>query len=347
MIPVENIYYLLCYAWDKLAQKDLVPAGTTGQKDIYALLLTVLLKELPRLSHQGYHTDYQPQRREVQGIKGKLLLTPSLKNQSFLKGYAHCSYHHLTNDTLPNRVLRSTLVRVLQVKNLPADVHKGLVKALHNMPAFSPITLDAQVLQQALAMCHRKSHYLFVLHICALLHSQSMLAENGNALIFKDFERDERKMALLFEAFVRNFYKIELKSAKVFRERLQWKLTGTEPQYLPKMQTDISLILNDGKKLIIDTKYYARTLNTYFSSEKIHTENLYQLFAYLKNQPDEQAEGILLYPTVKQSLSLSYTSEQHQIRIETINLAQPWEKIHEDLLEIVTKNLPQIPYSFD
>ncbi len=336
MIPVENIYYLLCYAWDKLAQKDLVPAGTAGQKDIYALLLTVLLKELPRLSHQGYHTDYQSQRREVQGIKGKLLLTPSLKNQSFLKGYALCSYHHLTNDTLPNRVLRSTLVRILQVKNLPADVHKGLVQALHNMPAFSPITLNAQVLQQALAMCHRKSHYLFVLHICALLHSQSMLTENGNELIFKDFERDERKMALLFEAFVRNFYKIELPHVRVFRENLHWQMKGEVLNYLPIMQTDISLQWQSGRKVIIDTKFYSQTLSLYYKTEKIHSENLYQLFAYLKNQKNPQAEGILLYPTVTQSLALQYQYEGHRIGVQTLNLAQPWYKIHEDLLEIVS-----------
>ncbi len=336
MIPVENIYYLLCYAWDKLAQKDLVPAGTTGQKDIYTLLLTVLLKELPRLSHQGYHTDYQPQRREIQGIKGKLLLTPSLKNQSFLKGYAHCSYHHLTNDTLPNRVLRSTLVRVLQVKNLPADIYKGLVKALHKMPAFSPITLDAQVFQQALAMCHRKSHYLFVLHICALLHSQSMLTENGKALIFKDFERDERKMALLFEAFVRNFYKIELPHVRVFRENLHWQMKGEALNYLPTMQTDISLQWSSGRKVIIDTKFYSQTLSLYYKTEKIYSENLYQLFAYLKNQKNPQAEGILLYPTIMQSLALQYQYEGHQIGVRTLNLAQPWYKIHADLLEIVS-----------
>lgn len=347
MIPIENIYFLLCYAWDKLEQRHLLKAGVSGQKSIYELLGSILVRELPTLWKKGYFKNYTEQNQYIQGIRGKVHISPSLATGAFEKGMAYCEFDEFSENILANQILKSSLVRLLKVSTLSEKVHQSLYTELRRLHYIQEISLHEALFRQAFAQCHRNTTYTFLLHICELLYSQSMVSEQGESILFRDFEQDDRKMAGLFEAFVRNFYKIELKSAKVFRERLQWKLTGTEPQYLPKMQTDISLILNDGKKLIIDTKYYARTLNTYFSSEKIHTENLYQLFAYLKNQPDEQAEGILLYPTVKQSLSLSYTSEQHQIHIETINLAQPWEKIHEDLLEIVTKNLPQTPYSFD
>jgi 5-methylcytosine-specific restriction enzyme subunit McrC len=141
-------------------------------------------------------------------------------------------------------------------------------------------------------------------------------------------------MARLFEEFIRNFYKIEMPEAKVFREDLRWKMAGETHQFLPKMQTDISIKINN-RKLIIDAKYYKETLKKYYDSEKIHSQNLYQLFAYLKNQEDESAEGILIYPTVQKSLSLAYSHEGHTIKIETLNLNQDWRGVKADLLRII------------
>ena len=41
-IPIQNIYYLLCYAWDKLAEKDVVAVeaiDTTTLADLFARVL--------------------------------------------------------------------------------------------------------------------------------------------------------------------------------------------------------------------------------------------------------------------------------------------------------------------
>ena len=89
--------------------------------------------------------------------------------------------------------------------------------------------------------------------------------------------------------------------------------------------------------MIIDAKYYTETLQKYYNTEKIHSQHLYQLFAYLKNQENPQAEGILIYPTTEKSLSLVYTHEGHKIKIETLNLNQDWVGIKRDLLEIIKK----------
>lgn len=47
------------------------------------------------------------------------------------------------------------------------------------------------------------------------------------------------------------------------------------------------------------------------------------------------AEMMLLYPTVDSPLSADYTHKGHKIRIRTINLNQPWQSIHQDLLALV------------
>jgi hypothetical protein len=61
---------------------------------------------------------------------------------------------------------------------------------------------------------------------------------------FRDYVEDDRRMAGLFEAFVRNCYRRELHGWRVKRDDIHWGLDPITPgavQYLPKMQTDISL----------------------------------------------------------------------------------------------------------
>ena len=72
----------------------------------------------------------------------------------------------------------------------------------------------------------------------------------------------------------------------------------------------------------------------------MRSENLYQIFAYLKNLEarggqDATAAGMLLYPTVDQSLRLDYEILGHKIYVCTLNLNQDWQSIMKDLLLLV------------
>ncbi|MBE6319032.1 MAG: hypothetical protein E7081_08690 [Bacteroidales bacterium] len=47
------------------------------------------------------------------------------------------------------------------------------------------------------------------------------------------------------------------------------------------MKSDI-VIADENHTLIIDTKYYTKTLQTNFDHKTIHSNNLYQIFTYVK-----------------------------------------------------------------
>src|SRR5207237_3898447 len=122
---------------------------------------------------------------------------------------------------------------------------------------------------------------------------------------FVDVLRDERKMAHVFEDFVRNFYRVEQNHYHISRDRIAWDLTA-EPssddaaRLLPRMETDVTL-RSSTRTLVIEAKYYRETVAQRYGGEALHSHNLYQLFSYLKNLetrvgPDTQAEGMLLYP---------------------------------------------------
>ena len=55
-------------------------------------------------------------------------------------------------------------------------------------------------------------------------------------------------------------------------------------------------------------------------------------------QPSEinkHAEGILLYPTVKQDYDHTYQMGNHKVRLVTVDLSKPWKEIDQKLRQIV------------
>lgn len=106
------------------------------------------------------------------------------------------------------------------------------------------------------------------------------------------------------------------------------------------MKTDISL-RNKNRTIIVDTKYYQSALQERFGTKRLHSENLYQIFAYLKNlekngRPDESAQGILLYPTTTEHFDVKFRAGTHCLRAVTIDLADDWSSIHNCLLSLLT-----------
>lgn len=149
-------------------------------------------------------------------------------------------------------------------------------------------------------------------------------------------------MAYLFENFVRNFYKRELKDCKVYRENINWDIDENDnvfKDFLPQMQTDIS-IETDNRKIIIDTKFYKDAFTYYMDSKKLISSNLYQLFAYLKNVEakgglNTKAAGMLIYPMANQQIDYDYFIQGHKIMIRTVDLNQEWKLIHKRLTDII------------
>jgi len=184
--------------------------------------------------------------------------------------------------------------------------------------------------------------YAFLLRVCRIIYENTLPTEKPGEWLFMDFLRDDRKMNKLFEAFIRNFYRREFPRWKVYSEELRWQFEVTDEthkEYIPVMKTDIS-IENENGKVIIDAKYYRETFATSYDKEKMHSQNLYQLFSYLMNQRSAnpstyKTRGMLLYPDTGKHVDLDYWYEDHLIQIKTINLDQHWGLIERRLKAIL------------
>ena len=185
------------------------------------------------------------------------------------------------------------------------------------------------------------SFYDLLLKICALVMENLLPSEEEGKSKFRDFLREERQMQMVFEEFVRNFYRMEQSEYEVKREDVLWTAKSATT-LLPKMQTDICLTSQE-RKIVIDTKYYKEALNRHYDAEKVRSEKLYQIFAYVKNLEtkgglNRHCDAILLYPIVARELDETVDMHGHTFRFKTLNLNQDWQGIHEDLMAMITLN---------
>lgn len=147
-------------------------------------------------------------------------------------------------------------------------------------------------------------------------------------------------MARIFEDFLRNFYRSELKSCRVGSEIMPWNAQAEDQDdldYLPIMKTDIT-IREHNRTTVIDAKYYRNALDKGMYGEKIRAANLYQLNTYVahvrvQNQ-DQHVSGILIYPTNGYTLRKRYNIMGNDFLISTVDLSREWPEIQHELIEI-------------
>ncbi|UOQ83587.1 5-methylcytosine restriction system specificity protein McrC [Gracilibacillus salinarum] len=335
-IPIKNIFYMLVYAWEHPQEKRMIPVNQKDEKDLINILARVLIDKIQSLVKRGFYREYKDFQEESGIIRGKVKFKESLNSFSFQRGKAHIEYEELSYDILHNQIIKVTLLRLLRYHNLSKENQAAIQVLLKYFQGISEVSLTASLFKEV--QIHRNNyHYKFIISVCKFIFEQSLLHEDEKELSFSDFSRDHMKLAQLFEKFVKKFYYYEFPGSKARSELLDWNAVGEHTEALPIMKTDISMELQE-QKFIIDTKFYQHGLINFYGSDKIRSNHLYQLYAYLQNdykKRKDKAIGILLYPRVNQSYSFAYDIHQFTIRVESIDLDQNWQKIEDKLKRII------------
>ncbi|ROL62019.1 hypothetical protein D9V86_02685, partial [Bacteroidetes/Chlorobi group bacterium ChocPot_Mid] len=251
----------------------------------------------------------------------------------------------LNYNVLHNQIIKTTLNNLLHINELDKTIRENLRESYKKMNEIDLIKIENKHFG-TVQLNRNNRFYDFLMKICELIHYNLEIDESSGNYRFIDFIRHERKMATLFESFVRNFYRIELPihdpKAIIKREDIYWVNecnNRVQNSYFPEMETDVSIIL-ENRKIIIETKYYPKTLVEHYDKKKIRIDHIRQLYAYLKNSETNSddsynTEGILLYPETEEKIDTVENISGHIFKIRTINLNQNWRKIHEDLINMV------------
>jgi 5-methylcytosine-specific restriction enzyme subunit McrC len=73
-IPVANIYYLLCYAWDQFAPRQMCGVAVEEFPDTLRLFSHLLLVGLRSLHRCGLETGYIPIEETTSVVRGRILI---------------------------------------------------------------------------------------------------------------------------------------------------------------------------------------------------------------------------------------------------------------------------------
>lgn len=338
-IPIQNIYYLLCYAWNKLDESEVIQVNAEDFETLLDLFAKILHEGTLHILKAGVDRSYISEINTIPGIRGKLLFNDSIKENSFIYGKAVCEYDELSPNILHNQILKTTIGQLLKVNSLNDEIKDELFSVYNKLQNIDEIKITNRDFS-SIRLHRNNMYYSFVMNVCKLIFESISLNEQNGEYEFIDFYRDEKKMAALFEAFVLNFYKRELREYHVHAPFIQWNaepLDDSSLEYLPRMETDI-VLESSQRTLIIDTKYYKETMKEgQYGKEKINRDNLFQIFSYVQNYDKtvDSLEGMLLYPTVKDEVSQSYLIHDKKISVKTINLNKEWQDIASDLKMII------------
>ena len=348
-IPILNVYYLLCYAWGRVQERDtrrLAKLG--GLSTIQDLLGKVLAGGVSHLFRHGIDRGYIERREDVAGIRGKLAVSETAKRALRERGRAACDFEELSVDTPPNQILRTSLYGLLRRRvKLHDDVRSDVRSAYRRLDGVSRTRLTTNTFGQIQLGGNRRL-YQFLLSVCRLLYESSAVDERTGSTAFRDFRQDQAIMWALFEEFVTGFYEREQRVYDVnpgVGRRIHWAEAKAEDDAnrarIPVMTADV-ILESPERRIILDTKYYqdalARRHGT--GTGKLHSGNLYQLLAYLRNRQATNPgrpmhEGILLYPEVGQPLRADVRLEGFRVQARTVNLDQAWRNIHTEMLETI------------
>ena len=351
-IPIRNLWHMLLYAWNEVPL-NVIRGWTLEQVEeaptLDMLLASILIKLMQQRLRIGLGHDYVDQEQPLRGIRGRIDFAESLKQRTLDSGQLICEFQGYKANSLKNQIVRSTLARLLKVGQFGSDtttvkeIQQKLRRLIRDLDGIDFIELTPELIHRQLIA--RQDHdYRLMLAICDLIVQRTMPSGSNGDRVVPALDRDALVLYSIYERFVANFYRIRLRGWEVSaQKRLEWH-TKEANERLPLMIPDLVLQeKSSGRILILDTKFTAHSLiENQWGKPIFDSSHLYQLYAYLKSQEHlseahRNAVGILLYPAIQYQLSDRIELQDHVMRIESLDLAAPWQEMERKLLEIITE----------
>lgn len=338
MIPVQNVYYMLSYAFKVLNEKGYKSIETEKFQNVSELCAAILCKGVSLQIKRGLGREYIEKSEELSSPRGKLDISESIKTQSVLRKKLVCTYDDFSINSYMNRIIKTTMLILLRSK-----ISSARKKELRKLFVFFADVdeLDYHTINWNIRFNRNNQTYQMLISVCYLVIKGLLQTQSNGKTKLMDFI-DEQRMYHLYEKFILEYYRKEYPMIKANASQIPWKLDDDYGDMLPVMQSDIMLSYKE-RTLIIDAKYYGHSLQQQYDKYSIISGNLYQIFTYVKNKELEHAEtepkhvsGMLLYAKTDEEIypNNKYRMSGNVIEVRTLDLSGDFEKIRKQLNEI-------------
>ena len=341
MIPIQNIYYMLSYAFQVLNEQGYKNIATEQFENTAELMAAILAKGIAIQIKRGLGKEYIPQTEALSALRGKIDIAESIKKQTMLNKKMICTYDDFSVNGTMNRIIKSTVELLLRF-----DISKARKKELRKlMVYFNDVEpIDLYTVNWNIQYNRNNQTYRLLISICYLVVKGLLQTNSDGTTRLMDFV-DEQRMCRLYEKFILEYYRKEYPEITANASQIPWQLDDGIGTMLPVMQTDIMLTYKE-KVLIIDAKYYAHTTQSRFDTHTLHSGNLYQLFTYVKNKEVEltaqphEVSGMLLYARTDETVlpNNTYMMSGNKISVKTLDLNCDFSQIANQLNLIVEEH---------
>lgn len=339
---------MLSYAFQILTQDTYDDVAIESFDEMYDLLAAILAKGIGIQLKQGLYREYINRQEELSVLRGKINMSGTIKNQLVHKRVLTCDFDDLSENNLFNQIIKTTVILLLKNAKVKSKYKDDLKK---KMLFFSNIELlePTSIRWSSIRFQRNNQTYRMLISICQLILEGMLMTTDIGEYRLASFI-DEQRMCRLYEKFILEYYSRHYPELKVSASQIPWSVDDGVRTMLPMMQSDIHL-QKGNTVLIIDAKYYSHTTQTQYDKHTLHSNNMYQIFTYVKNRDYEFGEeehtvsGMLLYAKTEEEVQPNHVYQMHgnQISVRTLDLNLPFVDIAGQLNQIAEShfNLPE------
>ncbi len=248
-VPVENLFYMLTYAYDLPEfRQERVSLGSAAA--LFDFVVEFFARRVERLGRQGIYRQYVDFRRNEPYLRGRLQMNAHLQRNAVHSQRFYQQVNEFTPDILENQILNYTLWKLSRFP-LASSVRSHLRRAGSAFAAVSLIPLDPVACQSVL-FNRLNNHYRAPIALAHLLLQHLSLEATAGSTPFLAFLFDMNQLFERFVAyFLREYFTKQEPALTVDIQPPLWLDQDQTQKRIP----DIVLRRDGQRVLVLDTKY--------------------------------------------------------------------------------------------
>ena len=338
-IFIRNIYYMLSYAFTNMIPDQEDEIAAEKFENIHNLFAAILAKGIGQQLKQGLYREYLNKTEDMPVMRGKIDMPGTIKNKLARKQVLTCEFDELSENNLFNQILKTTVLLLIRHAQVETEYKSDLKKKMLFFSSVDAIE-PASIKWTTIRFQRSNQSYRMLISLCQFILEGMLLTTDKGEYKMASFV-DEQRMCRLYEKFILEYFSKHYGDLDVRASQIPWALDDGIGTMLPIMQSDITLSFGN-KVLIIDAKYYSHTTQVQYDKHTLHSNNLYQVFTYVKNKDAQfgstphTVSGMLLYAQTDEAVqpNNTYWMSGNKITVRTLNLDCDFKAISGQLDQI-------------
>ena len=305
---IKNLTHMLSYVHKLPIHDNELGDLSSSSLNFLDVYIKIFAHKLSDALRKGVPRSYITEEENINCIKGKIRIKENIKKNTVLKNKIYCEY----NSFSVNNILNKTFLSVINLLLPIVRDQKIKIKLKHCLRFFVDVENQEISYQQVkdYQLTRANIHITEVFEMAKFfLKGLRQELSGGSDKVFSIlFDMNELFEEFVFRVMLDNKKKLAISTISFQKKRrlissvIDLISNESKNQSLMDTYLDIFLVMNDGRKIIIDTKY--KLLNEDGSYHyNIKNSDIYQISTYKQlYELNNEHDVLLLYPVNKKKI---------------------------------------------